>query len=285
MLNGAQLTDDKMMWLFRGLVGSFSLKTLQLNGTFGVNGLHSMGQFLHNSPELNELIIGFNDWLNSICFEYVLQLLVCRGGIQKLNFVSANITDISALETYKISCLQELNLSYNNIGREGIMILSNLLQQGDSSLTKLNISSTGSGDEEAEIIATALKHNTKLTELHFMNDNITKKGATLLLKVVLDLSSIDSTYNSNHTLSKCLFKRHFCYSSREPLDKIQSMMIDICEVTNKRRPYYHNPGWSKVRSYQLDSQSRKARCRLQGMAAWVLRLQILMSNSCRISLH
>lgn len=265
ILNGAQLTDEIMMWLFRGLVGSISLKRFGLNqGVFGVVGLRSMSLFLQDSPELNELHI-WNNRLNSECFEIVLRSLACRGGIQKLNFMSADITDISALETYKIHCLQYLNLSCNNIGNEGIMILSNLLQQEDSSLTILNISLTGSGDEEAEIVATALKHNTKLLELYFENDDITEKGARLLLKVVLDMSSIDSTYNSNHTLSKCLLKRSFCYSSKEPLDKIQSMIKDICEWTNKRRPYYHNPGWSKVRSYQLDSQSRKKQCHLQGI--------------------
>ena len=258
MLNGAEFTDNKISCFFTGLVGSVSLKKLDLNKcTFGAEGLRSMVQFFQKSPELNELNIGSNDNLNSECFEVVLRSLHCRGGIQKLSFSSANIADISALETYNIRFLQDLDLSCNNIGIEGIKILSNLLQKEDSSLTTLDISKTGAGDEEAEILATALKRNTKLTSLLFLCNIITKKGAISLSKALLDMSSIDSTYNSNHTLTK-----FWLSSLTHSLGlEMHSLIDDVCDE-NKNSS---NPGMSKVIRYQLKSESRKEQCHLQGI--------------------
>ena len=80
------------------------------------------------------------------------------------------------------------------------------------------------GDEEAELLATALKHNTSLKELHLSNNNgITERGHVAFLKLLNDVSSIENTYNSNHTLRECKLIGHFSRS------KLQAFVNSACE--------------------------------------------------------
>ena len=55
-------------------------------------------------------------------------------------------------------------------------------------------------DEGAEILANSLKHNTTLSCMNLQNNRIDRRGLQALLKLLNDVSSVDSTYNSNHTL-------------------------------------------------------------------------------------
>ena len=72
-----------------------------------------------------------------------------------------------------------------------------MLQHEGSTLTHLNLASTGMGDEEAEILADSLKDNTTLKELNLgnsnknlgNNNNMTRRGRLALLKLLVDISS------------------------------------------------------------------------------------------------
>ena len=90
----------------------------------------------------------------------------------------------------------QLTRSTNNIGREGCITISNLLQQEGSTLTEVYLLGTSMGDEEAELLATSLKHNTTLESLYLQNNNITEEGKRAFLKLLVDVSSIESTYTT-----------------------------------------------------------------------------------------
>ena len=127
-----------------------------------------MVPLLQNSPNLSKIYLGGNRNLNSECFGLLVTALDGKS-VEELFISSCNITaDISALETYNLPKLQILNLNYNNIGREGCITLSNLLQKEGCTLTKVHLDSTGMGDEEANILATSLENNTSLRELHLL---------------------------------------------------------------------------------------------------------------------
>ena len=149
--------NEKMGVFFRELVRSVSLERLDLDhNSFGIDGVRSMVPLLHNSPELDEISIALNENLNSECFEVLISALNGTS-VEKLCFCNCNIEDISALDTYTLPSLQYLNLNGNNIGRDGCITISNLLQKEDSGLKKLFLLDTDMGNEEAEIIATSLK--------------------------------------------------------------------------------------------------------------------------------
>jgi len=78
--------------------------------------------------------------------------------------------------------------------------LSNILQQEGTTLTKLHLHSTDIDDEDIEILANSLKRNTTLTNLCLTGNKITDIGYRTILELLNDVSSIENTYNSNHTL-------------------------------------------------------------------------------------
>jgi len=246
-----------MTSLFSELTYSTSLKQLHLCGnTFGINGVRSMVPFLRNAANLSTLHFNSNNNINTECFEILIRGL--KRSIKGLHFYNCNITNISALDTYNLPTLQQLNLNCNKIGRDGCITLSNLLQQGSgSTLTHLYLSSAGIGDEEAELLATSLNHNTSLEILYMPNNNITKRGFSAFLKLLVDASSIENTYNSNHTLTSLTFD----ISTRDETNR------HIISALNMNMTYRNSEaaGRAKVITYQLNSQNRKDMCCLQGV--------------------
>ena len=147
-------------------------------------------------------------------------------------------------------------MDYNNIGREGCIIISNLLQKEGSTLAHLHLEWTGIGDEEAEVLAYSLQNNTTLSILHFRGNDITDRGGRAFLKLLLDISSIESTDTSNHTLQECLL------AQSDDVNMFQIWIKRICEAYNQRDI---KKGNAKIVMFQLNSQLRKEMCHLQGV--------------------
>ena len=110
------------------------------------------------------------------------------------------------------------------------------------------------GDEEAELLAISLKHNTKLGTLYLQGNDITERGCKSFLKLLVDVSSVESTYNSNHTLAKL---------SKLTADATMNRLIDSAVELNGR--FARAAGRAKVINYQLNSQNRRELCQLQGI--------------------
>lgn len=68
-------------------------------------------------------------------------------------------------------------------------------------MKRLYLKATGIDDEGAELLASSLENNTKLRVLDLDENNITERGYIAILKIVVEVSSIENTYNSNNTLS------------------------------------------------------------------------------------
>ena len=254
-LDRCELTDEQIISLFSGLRSSTSLGWLDLDkNEFGIDGVRCMLPFLQNSPHLSTLFMGSNTNINTECFEVLVSALDGKS-IEELHLYHCNITDISALNTCNLPNLRILGLADNNIGREGCIVLSNMLQKEDTMLEALYLESTGIDDQGVEIIATSLKHNTKLKTMNLSNNSITEKGHWAFLKLLVDVSSIENTYyKSNHALTKVRF----------------TSLTTKCEHTNsalqlnevyKISP--HTIGREKVIKYQLNSQTRKELCESQ----------------------
>jgi len=253
-LDSCHLTDEKMTLLFRELTYSKSLNRLDLDGNeFGIDSVRSMTPLLQNCPNISTLYLCGNDNINSECFEVLISALSGKAVIE-LSFYGCNITDISALETYNLPHLEELNLGSNNIGRDGCITISNLLQKEGSTLKEVFVIDAGIDDEGAEILANSIKHNAKLERLSLLhNDGITEIGCKFFLKLLVDISSIKNTSKSNHTLT-------LCQVCRVGTQRIQSLINDAC-MDNRAI----DAGRSKVIKYQLDSQKRKELCEWQGI--------------------
>jgi len=263
-LRNCFLNNEKMASLFGELVNSSSIETLDLDyNTFGVEGIRSVVPFLENSPQLTTIMMDWNVSINTESFEVLVRALHNDMRELYLGFCGCRITDISVLDTHDLPNLQEVNLNRNNIGREGCVTLSNMLQKGGSTLKNLYIINTGMGDEEAEIIAASLKNNNTLEKLYCSSNNgITKKRRVAFLKLLVNVSSIVSTYTSNHTLTECTFTESYKNLS----DEIQPWINNACEFNMiERGNNDHAVGRQKVIKYQLSSQIRKVICELEGV--------------------
>jgi len=284
-LDSCDLNDQQMTSLFSKLVRSESLTEIGINfsPSFSVDGVRSMVTFLENSPELWDVNMYHNDNFNSECFELLVKALQ-NSSVKRLELENCNITNISALDTYNIPNLQKLDLNQNNIGREGCITISNLLQKEDTNLYHLLLKNTGIDDEGVEFIATSLKDSTKLKELELDDNNITDRGAEIIaaslkhnttlerlslensnitdrgnkafLKLFVDASSIDNTYNSNHTLGALYLDRRHAFDE-------MNRQIKIAYWENRTRRTHKAAGRTKVINYQLNSQKRKKLCELQ----------------------
>jgi len=250
------ITDEKMASIFFELTHSASTKTLILTqNSFGIQGVQSMIPFL-NDTKLSELHFTVNPNFNTECFEMLIHNLHDKP-LTDLEFGSCNISNVSALETYNLPHIQKLSLNDNNIGREGFIIISNLLQQEGSNLKHLYLSGTGMGDEDAELLATSLENNTKLHSLYLYDNSITKRGYKAFLQLLVDVSSIENTYNSNHTLNSL--------NLTAPVQGVDSTWTHVESSILINKLYTHSAGRAKIIKYQLNSNNRKELCCLQGI--------------------
>ena len=179
-------------------------------------------------------------------------------------FDECNIEDISALDTYTLPNLHILDLNGNNIGRGGFITISNLLQKEGSTLTWLDLSSTGMGDNEAEILASSLKHNNTLKNILLIYNNIGEKGLGALLKLLNDVTSIESTYNSNHTLTTCTLTRDVIGTGGGRPPRLIHMINHAC-AQNDQSNGPNAAGRAKVIHSQMNCQTRKQYCQWQGI--------------------
>ena len=280
------IADEKMVTLFSSLSKS-KLQELNVDGNeLGIEGVRSMVPFLGNSPNLTMIDFSANDNFGTECFELIMQTLNGVSPVESLLFEQCNITNISVLDTYSPSNLQQLNLKRNNIGRVGCITLSNLLRREDANLKWLDLESTSIDDDRIELIATSLEHNTKLEELNLKDNNLSDNGAEMIstslknnnklkqlylqgnnitdggyrafLKLLNDISSIENTYKSNHTLEKLVLPV-LNPTSESKIHIITSLLINISSSTA------HIAGKKKVIQTQLNNRNRKNICRLLGV--------------------
>jgi hypothetical protein len=108
-----------------------------------------------------------------------------------------------------MSSLKELDVNDNpHIPAAGWMRMSNLLQQPNSSLETLYLSSNDNhiNDEVIIVFANALANNKSLSTLQFGSGRvITARGWAALSGTLCNKASIESIYNSNHTLQEVMW--------------------------------------------------------------------------------
>ena len=277
------LSDETTIVLFNSLVKSSSLDEILLcNNEIGMDGVRSMVPFLKNASALSKINLSGNRNIKTEGFEVlinaldggpivVLNLNCCNigGDISVLGNCTLphlcelrlednsvqNLGNISSLQNY--TNLQKLYLESNKIGREGCIVISNLLQNEESRLEILDLDSNDIDDEGAEILAASLKHNNTLSSLYLRGNNIKEKGRLAFLKLLNDVSSIDSTFNSNHTLVEII------------VPKLESDDLRTNKITGHLRSATtmneegFNVGRTKVIICQLNSDRRMELSRLQ----------------------
>ena len=133
-----------------------------------------------------------------------------------------------------------------------------MLRGGDATLGHLSLQNNLIDDEGVEILVDVLKNNTSLTSLSLEgNHKISKHGQLMLLKLVSDVSSIEATLQSNHTLSTIAVTSS---ATDTPISEAIHWVLDSTGCVNVNRR-----GRAKVIETQLRSASRAELAEIQGV--------------------
>lgn len=299
------LIDSDVSMLFQGLKNGGQMKefTFSCNG-FGLTEIRKMVPFLCFSRNLINLTLIGSHRMNAQCFALLVDALY-DGPIESLALSSCNLEDISSLvETYSVphvmafehivaesrcnlpnlrsldldgNCVQnisslvyytqleELYLEGNDIGKCGFTVISKLLQNEHSSLRVLSLNSTGMGDDDAELIANSLQNNATLTDLSLIGNQFRENGCKAFFILLLNMSSIDSTYHSNHTLTSLSLPYYSDPDIREIKSHIEfARRINDCSSSLGAKSS-NASGRAKVLAAQLKLSKRILLSRIQGI--------------------
>ncbi|XP_027274395.1 leucine-rich repeat-containing protein 74A isoform X2 [Cricetulus griseus] len=97
--------------------------------------------------------------------------------------------------------LQELNMSNNDLGLEGAKIISDFLQENNSSLWKLKLSGNNFREEAAAVLCQALSSNYRIRSLNLSHNHFNDVGGEHLgqmLALNVGLQSLNLSWNHFH---------------------------------------------------------------------------------------
>ncbi len=258
-------SDEKVSSFFKGLTGSNTIQKIFLcNNHFGIQGLRSMVPFLQHVKHLSGLDISGNN-IGSEGFA-VLWRGLHRSPIKHLFCNSCGIASME-IDIYGRKCgprrLESFGLDSNFIDSDGLREVSKLLHTGGR-MAHLSLCDNRIGNEGVAALVDAMKNNTSLQTLEiYHNELITDEGKVLLLKLVIDISSIKATLQSKHTLQRVEVAEPRPY----PLER-DEYHDRIRDATDINQEYPGNPevaGREKVIRMQLVSYKRERLADLQGV--------------------
>ena len=262
-LHGGALNDHRMSLLFRGLTSSISIIKMNLeNNGLSVAAIRSMVPFLQNAYHLKSLDLGGNNFRSegfNLLFRALrntpIELLDCSAcGIDSMEIDSEHIP----------RNLEVLLLAANSIDADGCREIAKLLQGGNATLERLNLDNNKIDDDGVDILVDALQSNTSLENIYLRgspgdqwgNRGISKRGMIMMLKLVNDISSIDATLQSNHTLKNSI-----------PLsvDDQAIMHFENAAWISRNTDSPEAAGREKVIRTQLHSETRAKLAEMQGV--------------------
>ena len=248
------LNDRTASFLFRGLTRSSSITNVNLSDNeLSAAAVPSMVPFLQNANNLTYLGLSNNN-IQSEGFNLLIRALR-DSPIETLSCQSCGIESVEIDSEHMPRHLKMLLLFDNSINSDGCRGLARLLQGRDATLEFLSLPDNNIDDEGVEVLVDALQSNTSLRELYLQeNGGISKQGKIMLLKLVNDVSSIEATLQSNHTLRKI----HFFGDKQRSLQH-----INMATAINRLQ---EEAGRKKVIETQLNSVKRAEVAELQGVS-------------------
>ena len=263
-LYGSALNDHRMSCLFRGLTRSSSIREIQLyNNRLSAAGLRSMIPFLQNADNLAYLDIDDNNIIQSAGFNLMFRAL-SDSPIDTLRVNRCYINSIEIDSQHIPQNLTTLQFDGNNINSDGCREIAKLLKGGSATLNILSLEDNKIDDEGVEILVDALKNNTSLTHIYLgQNRKISIEGMKSCLRLVNDISSINATLQSNHTLQMVCVNVERIDADFE----IIRSQINGSVLLNRRfRDDLDRVGKEKIIQLQLNSGNREELADIQGVS-------------------
>ena len=246
--------DQVIAYLFRGWARKSSIKEMIFaHNELSAAGIRNMVSFLQGANNLQSLFIYGNN-IQSEGFNLLLRAL-SDSPIKSLRLNRCDIQSPIEIDSdHAPRHLKDLNLEDNSIDADGCRGLAKLLMGDNATLESLNLIDNDIDDDGVEILVDALQSNESLKNLNLlMNNDISRRGQIMMLKLVNDISSIEATLRSNHTLT------YLCVAIMgNETEEIESCINFACQCNsfNKRQ---------KVIETQLHNTRRSNLYLLQGI--------------------
>ena len=187
--------DNEILLLALGLCNNKTLQKLDISDNIiSDNGLAAICDSLEGNTSLQDLNIS-GTHLSYIEAKNVVEALQVSNVLQKLNISNNNISDDGMLAITNwlknTATLQVLNVSSNHITNTGTREFADV----KSMLQNLDISSNTIGDDGMLAISRWLRNNTTLQVLNVSNNNITSAGTKELEIIYNVLQKLDISNN------------------------------------------------------------------------------------------
>ena len=227
------INNNRLESMCRGLTKSTSISTLLLeNNDLSTSAARSLVPLFQNSNDLETLSLEGNNF-QSEGFNILTRAL----RDSPIRHLYCNLCGIDSIEI-DTNCfprnLKELTLNGNKIKADGCRALVKLLQGGDSTLTLLDLGSNEIDDDGVMVLTSALRNNTTMEEL-LLHDNksISNLGRVQLLKLVNDISSINATLQSNHTLIRIGIMNYSYNAKQQKREREIDRLIGLAAKINR----------------------------------------------------
>jgi len=196
---GISLTVSVLDIMFPALQ---SLESLTLYNTgLGYEGLQCLSAFLKENTSLSQLFVAADTIDDLSVASSLSDTVKDHPCLKVVGFVQCGLNNATILEVILEGCKGKgLGLAGNNFGSEQVGIFSDFIRSNNST-NVLNLNENKLNDNDALVLASALKENTHLDELILTENDITKEGQKALMNAVFDPTTMDSIVECNH---RCL---------------------------------------------------------------------------------
>ncbi|EJK77355.1 hypothetical protein THAOC_00818, partial [Thalassiosira oceanica] len=247
----ANLNDGDMAGCIPSLAACTGMRSLKLNYlNLSTNSCAALRGVLPRMATLRKLILCGNS-LDDDCTRLLAQGLSDCKQIQLLDLTNNRISDngldvliqrlptsvdalymawndITLARHVLLLRLRVLNIWGNTLCPGGTGVIAASLANPECHLESLIVYQCNIGDEGTATLADGLRHNQRLTDMSLGHNNITERGWNAFSSILCDASSINATYNSNHTLESLGYN-----GAQIPQDV--KMMLDLNQGNDKSR--------------------------------------------------
>ena len=172
------------------------------------NNMKLLEQIISKNKNLQNLEIN-DSIVHNKCFSIdisnVINAKISRCGLLYINYLPIDI----------------LNISNNNIGKEGIEQLTELISDEKCSLAKLNISNNLIGDEGAIILSQGISKNNSLIAINLSSNHILNSG-------IIELAKSLKSNSGNKTIKKLNLSKNEIENTG---------LIDFCTILKEENKY------------------------------------------------
>ena len=172
------------------------------------NNMKLLEQIISKNKNLQNLEIN-DSIVHNKCFSIdisnVINAKISRCGLLYINYLPIDI----------------LNISNNNIGKEGIKQLAELISDEKCSLAKLNISNNLIGDEGAIILSQGIAKNNSLIAINLSSNHILNSG-------IIELAKSLKSNSGNKTIKKLNLSKNEIENTG---------LIDFCTILKEENKY------------------------------------------------